>query len=88
MFLSFPILWNNERKAVDYAKFLRDGKSTCIEASSDRIHPELEQKLVTMNVHKIQAVGETKDDLIGLKISNAPKLRRKVEMYQWQKGKF
>lgn len=81
----FPLLWMNEGCAVDDYKTYTEGRGAIEEtkgATSDKVDKQYDGKLVHM-------IGEAKTDEVleddTFKVSqNALKLRRVVEMYQWE----
>lgn len=82
IFLSFPLLWNNERKYVKIAALLSKGRKVCVEA--DVRAPKIEN-----NFKLVYASGITTNDDplvdsdLGIEVQNSVRLVRTVEMYQW-----
>ncbi|MDM8566374.1 TMEM43 family protein [Candidatus Halobeggiatoa sp. HSG11] len=77
-------LMEHEQNAINHAKTLAEGKNTVISVDVDRIDMNNNNKL-------IHIIGETSvdeiimDDLFKVEVVNVIKLRRIVQMYQWQK---
>jgi transmembrane protein TMEM43 len=82
---SFPLLWWNEGRAVRTEKSLHEGQGAVITVPADRVNPANNQKLVHMTGKA--TTNETLTDPDFLIAANAIKLRRRVEMYQWQEKK-
>jgi len=82
---AFPVLFLNEGRAVRTEKSLKEGQGAVVTVPADRIDPANDQKLVHLSG---QAATEEQlsDPEFGI-AANAIKLRRKVEMYQWQEKK-
>lgn len=81
----FPLLFWNEGNAVKTRKALDEGEGACVSVPSNAaVDPENEGKLVHMT-----GLADTKDELrdgefgVG---AVAIRLRREVEMYQWQES--
>ena len=83
LFFAFPILWNNERKQVKIGELLTKGEKECRNIT-DVNNPSSEN-----NFKLVYASGETSnhsatvDEHLHIKVENAVKLIRTVEMYQW-----
>jgi len=83
--ISFPLLFLNEGRAVKREKTLKEGAGAVVSASSDSVDAANENKL-------IHVTGKTATDAVltdkdfGVTV-NALKLRRIVEMYQWEETK-
>lgn len=79
--ISFVVLWWNEGRSIDRYKTLQEGRGAVVEASVDAVNPAQEGKLVHLT-------GETSvkqpltDPEFGVEV-DAIKLKREVEMYQW-----
>jgi transmembrane protein TMEM43 len=82
---SFPLLWWNEGRAVRTEKSLHEGQGAVITVPADRVNPANNQKLVHMTGKA--TTNETLTDPDFLIAANAIKLRRRVEMFQWQEKK-
>ncbi|HEY3053848.1 MAG TPA: TMEM43 family protein [Thermoanaerobaculia bacterium] len=82
---SFPVLFLNEGRAVRTEKSLHEGQGAVISVPSERVNPANNLKLVHMTGKAITT--ETLTDPDFLVAANAIKLRRKVEMYQWEEKK-
>ncbi len=82
---AFPVLWMNEGRAVRTEKSLKEGQGAVISVPPDSVNAANEHKLVHMSGRATTA--ETLADPDFLVSQNAIKLRRKVEMYQWEQKK-
>lgn len=83
--ISFPVLFWNEGRAVKTAKSLNEGESVTVSVASDAIDPANEGKLVhTTGMATTEDV--LRDELFGIE-SNAIRLTRVAEMYQWKENK-
>ncbi|MGZ8797374.1 MAG: TMEM43 family protein [Thermoanaerobaculia bacterium] len=82
---AFPILFLNEGRAVRTEKSLHEGAGAVISVPADRVNPANNQKLVHMTGKATTA--ETLTDPDFLVAANAIKLRRQVQMYQWEEKK-
>jgi Transmembrane protein 43 len=82
---SFPLLFWNEGRAVRTEKSLTEGAGAVISVPADPVNPANNQKLVHMTGKA--TTTETLTDPDFLVSSNAIKLRRHVEMYQWEEKK-
>jgi len=82
---AFPILWFNEGRAVRTEKSLKEGQGAVVDVQNDRVDPANEHKLVHMSGHAVTA-EILNDPEFGVS-SNAIKLKRTVEMYQWKENK-
>ena len=82
---SFPLLWWNEGRAVRTEKSLKEGQGAVVSVPADKVNPANEAKLVHMT--GVATTGETLSDPQFLIARNAIKLRRTVEMYQWDEDK-
>lgn len=82
---AFPVLFLNEGRAVRTEKSLKEGQGAVVTVPADRVDAANDQKLVHLSG---QATTEEKlsDPEFGI-AANAIKLRRNVEMYQWQEKK-
>jgi hypothetical protein len=79
---AFPVLFFNEGRAVRTEKSLEEGQGAVITVNADAVNPANEKKLV----HLTGAATTTEtlaDPEFGV-ATNAIKLRRNVEMYQWK----
>jgi hypothetical protein len=79
---SFPLLFLNEGRAVRTEKGLHEGAGAVVSVASDHVDAANNQKLVHLTGRA--TTTETLTDPDFLVASNAVKLRRKVEMYQWE----
>lgn len=81
---AFPLLFWNEGRAVKTAKSLAEGRGAVVTASSERVDPANEGKLVhTTGRAKTTETLADKDFGVA---ENAISLRRKAEMYQWKES--
>lgn len=81
---AFPLLFWNEGRAVRTAKALDEGAGIVIAVSPDQVQAANQGKLVHLS--GTPATEETlSDPLFGVR-ERALKLRRVVEMYQWQES--
>lgn len=83
--VSFPVLFLNEGRAVKTQKTLEEGASSVVEASAQTVDPKNDGKLVHVTGNAT-AEGVLSDDAFKV-TSDALKLRRKVEYYQWKEEK-
>ncbi len=82
---SFPLLWWNEGVAVrDYLTIGDLGKKT-VEASTDQVDPETEGLPIHL-VGDAQTTTALSDPQFGVEVT-ALRLRRTVEMYQWEEDR-
>ncbi len=82
---SFPLLFWNEGRAVRTEKSLHEGAGAVISIPADHVDPANNQKLVHLTGRATTSEMLTDPDF--LVAANAIKLRRRVEMYQWQEKK-
>ena len=79
--VSFPLLFWNEGRTVHRARALAEGESACVE-SGETPDILLDGKLVHLTAEAVS--DETlADDLFGVSVPGI-RLRREVEMYQWE----
>jgi hypothetical protein len=79
------VLFWNEGRAVREAQTIEEGRHNVVDAEAAKVDPADEGKLV--HVSGLAATGETlADSTFGVSAA-AVKLRRSVEMYQWQEHK-
>jgi hypothetical protein len=83
--VSFPILWWNEGRAVRTARSLSEGAGAIVSAPADSIDASKEGKLVHMS-GAVTTEQPVVDDELAVQ-SQAVKLIRNVEMYQWSEEK-
>jgi hypothetical protein len=81
--VAFPLLFWNEGRAVQTAKSLKEGASAVVTVAADSIDGAHDGKLVHLT-GEAAAEGALADDLLGVQVEGALKLRRVVEMYQWR----
>lgn len=80
--VAFPLLFWNEGRAVDRVKALNDGAAAVISIPSDQVNGENNSKLVHLT-----ALADTEETLSDARFqvsAQALKLRRDVQIYQWQ----
>ena len=82
---AFPVLWLNEGRAVRTEKSLNEGAGAVVSVKADHVDAANNQKLVHMTGPA--TTTETLTDPDFFVAANAIKLRRNVEMYQWQEKK-
>ncbi len=80
--VSFPLLFWNEGRAVKRYKTLEEGGGAVISVMVDRVDPSNQGKLVHIS-GKAETAAMLMDQEFGVS-TNAIKLKRVVEMYQWQ----
>lgn len=83
--VSFPVLFLNEGRAVKTQKTLEEGQSSVVKVSGDAVDPKNDGKLVYLTGNAT-AEGVLSDDAFKV-TSDALKLRRKLEYYQWKEDK-
>jgi hypothetical protein len=81
--VAFPLLFWNEGRAVQTAKSLKEGAAAVVTVSVDSVDNAHDGQLVHLT-GEANADGALSDDLLGVQVEGALKLRRIVEMYQWQ----
>ncbi len=79
--VAFPLLFWNEGRAVKTHKTLQEGGKTVISVTSDSVEASNEGKLI--HVTGLADTEASLADLIFGVSENALKLKRTVEMYQW-----
>lgn len=82
--VSFPLLFWNEGRAVNRINALEEGSGAVISISSTQIDPAYDQKLVHLS--GFANTDETLSDTEFGVSENALKLRRDVQIYQWQEN--
>lgn len=83
--VSFPVLFLNEGRAVKTQKTLEEGASSVVKVSAEAVDAKNEGKLVYLS-GSATSEGTLSDDQFKV-TSDALKLRRKVEFYQWKEEK-
>ncbi len=85
-FVAFPLLFWNEGRAVYRAQILEEGISIVTSITANQINKKNEGKLVhlTDNTESNETLSDTR---FGIIQDNIIKLRRLVQMYQWQEHK-
>ncbi len=79
--IAFPLLWWNEGRAVEDYKTLQEGAGNTVETAPEEIDPGQDGKLVHV-VGKATTDETLKDPAFNVS-AQALKLKRIVEMYQW-----
>ena len=80
--IAFSLLFWNEGRAVHRAKTLKDGEGAVVAIAADDTSPDNDGRLVHMT--GTATTDETlADSVFGVSVKSALKLRRTVEMYQW-----
>lgn len=81
--VSFPLLFWNEGRAVRRARDLEEGREAVVEASAAAVNPAQEGHLVhvTGDAATVEAL---RDPELGPAAQGVLRMRRVVEMYQWQ----
>lgn len=82
---SFPLLWWNEGRAVDRMRDLEEGQAAAVSVQSDRVDAGNEGKLVH-TTGTATTDEELADEALGVKAVGL-RLRRSVEMFQWEEEK-
>ncbi len=82
--VAFPLLFWNEGRSVKRYKTLKEGGGAVISITADRVDNNNEGKLVHMTGTAVTDQTLT-DPIFGIS-ANALKLRRTVEMYQWEEN--
>ncbi len=82
---AFPLLWWNEGRSVDRIKTLDEGRSAVVTVSSDAIDNNNDGALIHFT-GKANTSKILKDNIFGIS-ENALKLKRQVEMFQWEETK-
>lgn len=83
LLVSFPLLFWNEGRAVHQAQALSEGRGAVIPVGVDRVDPAREGQLVAVT-GKAVPDGALQDAEFGVSSPETLRLRRQVEMYQWQ----
>ena len=84
--VAFPVLFNNEGRAVRRAKVLDEGKGAVVSLhSANTIDPANEGKLVHLTGKAITLDTLTDADF-GVAVRNKIRLARKVSMFQWHES--
>jgi hypothetical protein len=83
--VSFPLLWWNEGRAVERYRALKEGAAVVVSVPADTVDPQNDAKLVHLS-GKAVTDGTVTDDTFGVS-AEALKLRRQVQMYQWEEHK-
>ena len=84
-FVAFPLLFWNEGRAVDRFNALEEGSGAVISVTSEQVNAANDKKLVHLS-----GFADTNETLVDKEFGvseNALKLRREVQLYQWQENK-
>ena len=80
------ILWSNEGRTVKTQSAISEASKTYIQVKSDKVDSKNEGKLIsTKGKINIDSSGDLKDDIFGITVK-AVKMKRNVEMYQWEEN--
>jgi hypothetical protein len=82
---AFLVLFYNEGRFVIRTQTLEEGAQAVISIDANQIDPANDQQLVHL-VGKTTTSDTLKDTFFGLTVTHALKLRRIVEMYQWEEN--
>ena len=82
--IAFPLLFWNEGRAVKRHKTLNEGSGMVVSISSERVNPENEGKLVHVT-GRATTNERLSDPEFGIS-GNVLKLKRRVQMYQWEEN--
>lgn len=82
--LAFPLLFLNEGRAVDRMKALEEGAGSVVHIDSKVVDPSNDLKLVHAT-SKVTTDETLADSAFNVK-ANAIKLKRSVQVYQWQEN--
>ena len=78
------ILWSNEGRTVKTQAAIGEATKSYIQVKSDKVDSKNEGKLIaTKGKLNIDSASELKDDIFGINVK-AVKMKRNVEMYQWE----
>jgi hypothetical protein len=80
--IAFPLLFWNEGRAVKRYKTLKEGGSAVVSVAADSVSPDHAGKLVHVT-GKAETEATLTDSTFGIS-ANALKLKRVVDMYQWE----
>ncbi len=81
--ISFPLLWWNEGRTVERHQALQEGAGAVISVDSNSLDLNHEGRLIHIsgNVHTAESLTDAE---FGINANQALRLRRTVEMFQWQ----
>ena len=86
--LALPMVWMNERKQVKIYKLIEKARKSCIpNAPATEVSENDNFKLVHTSAHT-STQKPTEDERFSVSIADSMKLKREVEMYQWQEEKI
>lgn len=83
LIIAFPLLFWNEGRAVHRSKTLKEGQGVVVTIAANNTSPEHDGALVHMTGTATTEETLT-DSVFGVSVRSALKLRRTVEVYQWQ----
>jgi len=83
---AIPLLWWNEHRSLERAQVLTQGERTVINADAGAVNPQNEGKLVYLT-GEAATTQTLKDPGFGIAVTDTLRLRRTVEMYQWEEEK-
>jgi len=84
-FVAFPLLFWNEGRAVDRFNALEEGSGAVVSVSSEQVNAANDKQLIHLS-----GFADTEETLVDKEFGvseNALKLRREVQLYQWQENK-
>ena len=83
LIVGIGILWSNEGRTVKTQAAIGEATKSFIQVKSEKVDSKNEGKLIaTKGKINIDSASELKDDTFGINVK-AVKLKRNVEMYQW-----
>jgi Transmembrane protein 43 len=82
--VAFPVLFWNEGRSVKTYKTLKEGGGAVVSVAADKVDPANEGKLVHLTA-KADTEATLADPVFGV-AAQALKLKRHVEMYQWEEN--
>lgn len=82
--VAFPVLFWNEGRAVETYKTLKEGGGAVVSVTADNVDPANEGKLIHLT-GAAETEATLTDPIFGV-TAPALKLRRSVEMYQWDES--
>ena len=77
------LLWKNERKVVMYSRVIEQGREEVKNVDSEKFEDANDFKLVHVT-GDTESKEELTDSEFAISVNNSYRLRRKIEMYQWQ----
>ena len=82
---AFPVIFWNESRAVRTFESLQEGQGAVISVDASSVNTANEGALVHVT-GSVVVPGELSDPVFAVRASNALRLRRTVEMYQWRES--